>query len=153
MVVPPLKEMENRRSPKRIFIKYGPDVKRVDLPEALSSVVNKVDGGDDASSSSSSSSSTVSMNDLVKLFMTRFDLPAELQVLTQNGQRFPLYIQDRQSQVWYELEDAHDLYESAVVELRKPDHLSKPRGSTQAPPLHLLFYFCYFLLRYLFWLF
>ncbi|SRR3989344_1376357 len=94
------------KATKRIFIKFGPDVKRVDLPTAH----------------------LASLRDLASLFLTKFELPSELLAMARAGQ-FPLYIQDRQSQVWYEMENVDDVYESAVVELRKPNN-DNPMGST-----------------------
>jgi broad specificity phosphatase PhoE/predicted kinase len=95
------------KATKRIFIKFGPDVKRVDLPTAH----------------------LASLRDLASLFLTKFELPSELLAMARAGQ-FPLYIQDRQSQVWYEMENIDDVYESAVVELRKPNN-DNPMGSSR----------------------
>jgi hypothetical protein len=97
------------KATKRVFIKFGPEVKRVDLPAAH----------------------LASMKDLAALFLTKFELPSEVLAMARSGQ-FPLYIQDRQSQVWYEMENIDDVYESAVVELRKPNS-DNPMGSTRFP--------------------
>ncbi len=82
--------------PKRIFLKFEDVVKRAELNHSTA------------------------LHDINELFLSKFELPIDLTHMLKGGRCQPLYVQDRQSQVWYQLEEISDIYENAVVELRNP---------------------------------
>jgi broad specificity phosphatase PhoE/predicted kinase len=88
----------------RLFIKFGAVVKRVELDLKQISTVQQ----------------------LHAMVLSKFEIaPDSKEAL------LPLYIQDKNSQIWYQLEDMKEIYKHAVIELRgsthDPQHDSRSR--------------------------